>query len=199
MFILLWNSDARQYSSFSDHVFWRLKTTYLFLIVPQQMHDRSSELNICCCPLYQRGHFKSCLLCFQRNPLLCSSTEHNSGGQRHNLSGPNVIYSHWISCRWKTVLTTKKKINFGTVYFSELLFQSEMKWQNCPILVLFIRQIHYGCIYQPTPIRSTCARHYKTKSCSESWTMQKIILYCWNVLLGGVPSFITFLVQTFLE
>lgn len=70
-----------------------------------------------------------------------------------------------------------KKMNFGTVYFSELLFQSEMKWQNCPILVLFIKQIHYGCIYQPTHIRSSCARHYKTKSCSESWTMQKIILY----------------------
>ena len=149
--------------------------------------------------LTSEATLKSCLLCFQRNPLLCSSAEDNSGGQRCNLSCPNVIYSHYISFRWETIITMKKKTNFGAVCFSELLFQSEMKWQNCPIWVLFIKQVHYGCIYRPTHIRSSCARHYKTKSCSESWTMQKIILYCWNASLGGVPNFITFLVQTFLE
>ena len=145
-----------------------------------------------------KATLKSCLPCFQRNPSLCSGTDDNSGGQRSNPSCPDAVYSHYISGRWETIISIKR-INFGTGYFYVLWFQSEPKWQNCPIFVLFIKQVRYGCIYQPTHTRSSCARHYKTKSCSESWTSQKISLYLWNVWLGGVPNCVTLLVPTFLQ
>lgn len=39
----------------------------------------------------------------------------------------------------------EKKMKFGMACsFFELLFPSEMKLQNCPIIVLFTLQIHYG-------------------------------------------------------
>lgn len=89
--------------------------------------------------------------CFWRNPF---STTDNSGRKRCNPSHPKHTYSHYISCRWEATSYMEKKMKFGMArYFLELLFPSEMKLQNCPIIVLFTSQIHYGStVDQPTPV-----------------------------------------------
>lgn len=128
--------------------------------------------------------------CFWRNPLLYPELQTIVEGKDLTPLAPKGTYLHYISCRWEAITYTEKKMKFGKACsFSELLFPSEMKLQNCPIIVLFT--------LQTVPLRLGIMR-LRDWSCSESWTVHVyVMLYCQNALLGGVPTCVSLLAYTF--
>lgn len=147
--------------------------------------------------VYQLSHLK-------KLPVVLSKThrtEDDSGGQRPN-PPPPLTQTLCIRITYpadeKTLFKWRRKLNleecfllllFAFFSFSELLFPSGMKWQNCPALVWCTERVHCGCIQRPTHVSSSLdITRLRDRSCTESWTGQKIISCCWSVQLGAAPS-----------
>lgn len=98
-----------------------------------------------------------------------------------------------LSLTWRRKWSLEWHVLFLNCWFHQ-------KW-NCRSAqsYCYSLQIHYGsALDQPTPVplRLDMMRP-RDWSCSESWTVQCVMLYCQNALLGGVLTCVSLLAYIF--